>query len=185
MPDFRLTAEPFLGGFSRNFDGTSLREVTDLSLISIAQPLAGKTALAKAVKATLGALLPVPGASETGKNAQVLGMGPDQFLALLSGRSTPAAVMKKLGVAAYCTDQSHNWAGLRLSGPLARRALERICPIDIDPGVFPPGSVARTMMEHLGAIILAEGADGYLLLSASSSAGSFLHAVETSLENVE
>jgi sarcosine oxidase subunit gamma len=39
-------------------------------------------------------------------------------------------------------------------------------------------------MEHLGVLILRSGDDEYLLLSASSSARSFLHAVETSLRNI-
>ena len=43
---------------------------------------------------------------------------------------------------------------------------------------------ARTVMEHLGVLILRTGEDDYLLLSASSSAKSFLHAVEVSLTNV-
>ena len=39
-------------------------------------------------------------------------------------------------------------------------------------------------MEHLGTIIIRTEQDTFLLLSASSSAGSFLHAVETSIRNV-
>jgi sarcosine oxidase subunit gamma len=73
---------------------------------------------------------------------------------------------------------------LRVSGPKSRIALERICPLDLHPSTFPQGRVARTLMEHLGVIILHEGPDTYLLLSARSSAGSFLHAVETSVRNV-
>jgi sarcosine oxidase subunit gamma len=39
-------------------------------------------------------------------------------------------------------------------------------------------------MEHLGTIVLRDGTDSFLLLSAHSSAESFLHAVETSIRNV-
>ena len=38
--------------------------------------------------------------------------------------------------------------------------------------------VERTMMERLGAAVFSEGDDSFLLLSASSSAGSFLNATE-------
>ena len=183
MADFALKAEPFLGGYSKDFDGVSLSEVTDLSLISIAQPLGGRTALAKAVKSTFGIGLPKPGNSASGTAGQVLGMAPDQFLTLLAPKNKPAATIKKLGKTAYCTDQSDNWVGLRISGPGTLAALERICPIDISPAAFPKGSVARTTMEHLGAIIVAEEKATFLLLSASSSAASFLHAVTTSIEN--
>jgi len=39
-------------------------------------------------------------------------------------------------------------------------------------------------MEHMGAIVLRDGPDSFLLLSASSTARSYLHAVEISLRNV-
>ena len=39
-------------------------------------------------------------------------------------------------------------------------------------------------MEHLGVLIMRTGEDRFLLLSASSSAGSFLHAVETAIKSV-
>jgi sarcosine oxidase subunit gamma len=42
----------------------------------------------------------------------------------------------------------------------------------------------RTVMEHLGVLILRTGDDAFMLLSASSSAKSFLHALETSVANV-
>jgi sarcosine oxidase subunit gamma len=39
-------------------------------------------------------------------------------------------------------------------------------------------------MEHMGAIVARTGDETYLLLSASSSAKSFAHAVEVSAKNV-
>ena len=43
---------------------------------------------------------------------------------------------------------------------------------------------ARTVMEHMGAMIVHLSGDRFLLLSASSSAQSFLHAVELSYRYV-
>ena len=61
-------------------------------------------------------------------------------------------------------------------------ALERFCPLDL--GAFPAGSVARTAMEHMGAVIAREDdAPTFLLLSARSSARSFLHGLGTALES--
>jgi sarcosine oxidase subunit gamma len=62
--------------------------------------------------------------------------------------------------------------------------LERICPIDLHPQAFAVGAVARTLMDHLNVIILREGGDTFLLMSARSSARSFWHAVETSIRNI-
>ncbi|MDX1786447.1 MAG: sarcosine oxidase subunit gamma, partial [Roseovarius sp.] len=70
-----------------------------------------------------------------------------------------------------------------ISGPGSLAALERICMLDLHPDAFKVNAVARTVMEHMGAIIARTGEDTYLLLSASSSAKSFLHAIELSIEN--
>ena len=90
---------------------------------------------------------------------------------------------KILGGGFYTTDQSDVWVTLELSGAGARRALERICPLDLMPESFGIGAAARTTMEHLGTIIIRNDADSFLLMSASSSAQSFLHALETSIIN--
>ena len=71
-----------------------------------------------------------------------------------------------------------------MSGTGVRVALERICPLDLDDQAFPEGRVARTAMEHLSVIILRDGPDSFLLMSPRSSARSFRHAVELSVENV-
>ena len=187
MPEATLTAEPFLGGYSRDFDGAHLGELTDVAITSIAQPLGGRAALAKVVKSAWGCALPAPGQSVTARDGvQVLCLGPDTFFAVSFDQTSasPDVVTDALGAAGYYTDQSENWVTLRLSGPLAITALERICPIDLDERALPIGAFARTSMEHLGAIILREGIDQFILMSASSSAGSFLHAVETSIKYV-
>lgn len=186
MDSFSLVSEPFLGGYSCDFDGTTLREVVDLTLISIAQPLGGQERLQKSVRSAWACALPAPGHCAVSKDetTRLLCLGPDAFFAIIAGAGAAGDVRARLGDAAYYTDQSDNWVGLQLSGPLAETALERICPIDIDPGVLPVGAFARTTMEHLGVIIMPNGNHSFLLLSASSSAKSFLHALETSIKFV-
>ncbi|MGR3344336.1 MAG: sarcosine oxidase subunit gamma [Paracoccaceae bacterium] len=188
MPEFSLKAEPFLGGFSRDIDGTVLTEVTDQSLVSIAQPLDGRVALENAVKTAWGCSLPAPGKSAAGTDGQLrlICMGPDAFMVMMPANGPLAVpdVNRALGTAGYYTEQSDNWVILGFAGPLAIAALERICPIDLHPNVLPAGSFARTSMEHLGAIVMRESDDQFLLLSPSSSARSFLHALETSIEYV-
>ena len=56
-------------------------------------------------------------------------------------------------------------------------SVARICPIDLHADAFGPDHATRTVMEHIGAMILRTGEDAFLLLSARSSAQSFLHAV--------
>lgn len=186
VDNITLTPAPFLDGYTRDFDGTTLAEVIDVSLISIAQPLEGRKDLQNAVRAVWECELPAPGHSSMSmnNNTRLLCLGPDTFFAILSADAPVAAVSEGLGSAAYTTDQSDNWVTLRLAGSLARPALERICPVDLHTGAMPAGAFARTVMEHLGAIVLREDDDKFILMSASSSARSFLQSVETSLEHV-
>jgi len=187
VADFTLTSEPPLTGVDHSFGDTRLFAPADLAIVSIALPLGAEDAALKAIKTAFDADLPNPGRSVMGKDdTRLVRLGPDQAFALFT-RATPDAapyVQNLLNGAAYTTDQTDVWTGLMLDGPLARTALERICPIDLHPDAFAEGAAARTVMEHLGVLIIRTGPDAYLLLSASSSAGSFLHAVETSLVNV-
>jgi sarcosine oxidase subunit gamma len=183
-----LAPTPALGGHAATFGETSLAEVVDRALVSIAVPLDGRESLASAVASAWGIALPEVGRTERTADGRVLllGLASDQLFASLPARAGLAAeeVAAALDGAGYLTEQSDAWVTLRLAGPLAVPALERICPLDLDPRAFPPGGVARTVMEHLGAILVREAPDAFLLLSARSYAGSFLHAVETSLRNV-
>jgi len=181
-----LKAEPFLGGYSHDFAGAVLTEVTDHAIVSLATPLGGGAALAEAVQKAWGSALPQPGAATSAGDATLISATADSYLALLPAVEGLAVtgVAEALGDAGYYTEQTDNWVMLRLSGTLAVPALERICPLDLDEAVMPVGSAQRTVMEHLGVFIVREAADQFLLLSASSSAGSFLHAVELSVKNV-
>ncbi len=185
MPEL-LTPMPFLGGHDRQIAGTRLAEVTDRALVSIAVPLGGEAALAEALRAVFGAEPPAVGhvAQSADGEARFLGLARDQIFALLPARGPLAApdLAARLGPVAYLTDQTDAWVMLRLEGPLARAALERTCMLDLE--ALPPGRVARTVMEHLGTIVVREGPERFLLMSASSSARSFLHCIETSLRNV-
>ncbi len=188
MAEGSLTSRSPLGGFSKDFDGLSVAEVTGIAIVSLAVPLGGAEALAKAVKSAYGVELPAVGQSTVAEagDARFLGLARDQFVLLFddTGADPVGAVTEKLSGTAYLTDQSDAWALLGVSGPNCRAALERICPLDLHPTAFAIGAVARTVMEHLNVIIHRKAEDTFLLMSPRSSAGSFLHAVTTSAENV-
>ncbi|MFX0544996.1 sarcosine oxidase subunit gamma [Roseovarius sp. S1116L3] len=187
MPDFTLTAAPPLAGYERSFgDDIRLAAPKGLAIVSIALPLGGEDAAKKAIKSAFGAALPDVGMSATAKDTRLMRLGLDQAFAVFTC-ATPDAepqIAAKLKGAAYTTDQTDAWCALEISGPGARRALARICPIDLHPDGFKVNAIARTIMEHMGTIIARTGDETYLLLSASSSANSFLHAVEVSAKNV-
>lgn len=188
MSDFILTPQSPLEGLHLEIGAVTISEVTDRAIVSIAVPADGRNKLVKAVTASYKAKLPEVGQSTPAKvaNAVFLGLQQDQFFLLFdhADENPIEQVTAKLGESGYLTDQSDGWVIIRLSGPDTRKALARICPIDLRPDNFRMGHVARTVMEHLGVIILREDDDAFLLMSARSSAGSFLHALETSAQNV-
>ena len=186
MADMTLTARPPLGGFAHDFGEANLAEITDHALVSLATPNGGEKALDATLKKAFKCALPAPGQSTASGKMRVLGLQRDQVFLFFAhdGDRAMEAVAGKLGEAGYYTDQSDSWVMLRLAGPMSRSALERICPLDLHPDVFTVGTVSRTVMEHLGTIILRDGEDSFVLMSARSSAKSFLHAVETSIRNV-
>lgn len=188
MPDLMLKAKPPLDGFRKDYDGVSVAEVTDRSIVSIATPDDGQQSLDAAMTAGYQVRLPEVGASATSDvdRTLILGLQKQQVFLLCDdlGRDPVGAVNDRLNGTAYLTDQSDSWVLLQVSGDRARVALERISPIDLHPQAFPVGAVARTSMEHLGVIMTRTGENEYLLMSACSSAHSFLHAVETSIQNV-
>lgn len=189
MPDFTLAPESAFARAPKSYDGIHITAAEDRAIVSLATPLGGDDALAAATRSAYGIAPPPVGHTATSANGDVTlaRLAQDQMFALLAfdlGNDPVATVSAALGNAAYLTDQSDSWAGLRLDGPASRAALERICPLDLDASNFPAGSIARTAMEYLAVIVVCEAADIYTLLSPRSSADDFLHMVETSARNV-
>ena len=175
---------------SETFD---LHELTGIELVHISVPRGQLPRLNEHLEETIGLFWPEPGrfsAPETatadpgGTPVMLMWLAPDQCMLLAPRRdSRLARFIGSLDGTGYATDQTDNWVALRLSGDLAVPGLERICPLDLHEAAMPIGAAARTVMEHLAVIILRDSADGFLLLSPSSSARSFHHAVTTSMTN--
>jgi len=183
-----LTATYPLDGRSTTLGDTALWVIRDRPIYSLSVPLGEDARFEAALQGSFGLSRPAPGASTVSANGdcRLCGLAQDQFFLIAQRAEQPdaSALAALLGTAAYVTDQSDSWVSLHLKGALALPALERICPINLAPSAFPAGALARTSMEHLGAIILADDEGGFTLISAISSAESFWHAVEQSLRNV-
>lgn len=191
-----LNAQSPLGGYKMIVDGTSLIEVTDLSMVSVA-PLAGSQAAFQ----TATAKLFKTGKSDNSKPSATMALdrpGKQRCILMPSAQnqwflcfdnddtnpidSAKALLGKSLSKQLAMTDQSDSWVILALSGPQSRQTLARICPIDCSASAMLIGTTARTSMEHLGAIITRRPDEGdhqpcFWLLSARSSAASFLHTI--------
>jgi len=187
VAEFTLTPAPPLAGIDRTIGNVHIAAPADLAIVALALPPGGEDAALAAIEAGYGHALPAPGkAARTGDGETLLRLTGDQAFVLFSQAAPDAAavVAGRLAGAAHVTDQTDSWCALTVSGAGSRAALERICPVDLHPDAFAINDAARTVMEHLGVLILRTGADDYLLLSASSSAASFLHAVDISARNV-
>ncbi|WP_112322995.1 sarcosine oxidase subunit gamma [Oceanibium sediminis] len=184
MADITPTAP--LGGHDARFGETRLTEVTDLALVSIAIPLGGEDALTSQLERAFALPLPDARTATSAKGRRLIRLSPDQLMLMWQDTDPDPArgVAAALDGTGYVTTQTGAWVALDLAGPLTLPALERVCPLALHPDSFPPGRFARTVMEHLSVVILNTGPDAMRLLSASSSAGSFLHMLETSLRNV-
>jgi sarcosine oxidase subunit gamma len=185
--DFTLESKAVVDGFDRDWNGTRLRELTDLAAVAVSVPKEGAAALRKKMKSAYGGAIPNVGESYVGKSdVRAMGFAVDQFMLVWdhTPHSGVPAVEKNLGNTGYYVEQTNNWVFLEMSGPLARAALARVCAINTHPDKFAVDQAERTSMEHMGAVLCRTGEDTFLVMSASSTAGSFLHALETSLEYV-
>jgi len=187
VAEITLQAAPILDGVDIEIAGCRLVERDDLALVSLAVPHRGTTKLAKALKSGFGLSMPKPALSVEKDGLRLIQIAPDQMMLIFSDASPDAepAIRHKLDGTAYTTNQSDAWVRLDLSGQNAVKALERLCPLDLHHSTFPVGSAARTVMEHMGALVIRTAPDSFLLMSASSSGGSFLHALETSLRYID
>jgi len=179
-----LTAKSPLDGLDTTNGRCRLCEVTDISIVSAAMPAGSEKKTMAALKKAYGLAAPVGRMSTASDKGRALIATPDQLLILLNEADGlhAKAVRDALGGHVYTTDQTDNLVAVEVSGSGAIEALERICSIDLHDSTFPVGSYARTVMEHLGATIIRTGDTSYLLMSASSSAKSFAHAVQQSMD---
>lgn len=185
MAEIRLTAAPALGA-DITMGGNRIRERDDLALVSVAVPQGGDAALAGAMERAWSIAPPSPNGSTGGDGMRAIWTAPDQMFLMFPrpGSDESAHLAAALDGAGYVTTQTDGWVILEVEGPETLAALERLCPLDLASKAFPVGAASRTVMEHMGAMILRLDETRFLLMSARSSAASFLHAVEVSYRNV-
>lgn len=184
MGNISLEPRAALQGASLQYEGLYIEELPRLKLLSIAAQEARISEVSNALNSRCGLTWPEVGQSTSGADNTCLGLQDSQvFLLNEMSDMDHATLAADLSHNAFITDQSDSWVSIKLSGERVIDVLERICPIDLHPNVFTDGSVVRTVMEHLGVIVCRQG-DAFLLLSARSSAESFLHALTQSADYV-
>lgn len=187
MAKYELISEPPLAGTNLSIGDVRLSSEEKLSIVSLALPLGQEEEAGNALRKAYKVALPESGQSVVSPDgSRLVRTGQDQVLLLIPEvqQRPEAAVSEALKGTVYTTDQSDVWVALKLEGSNSLAALERVCPIDLHESVFPTDYAARTVMEHLGVLVIRTGDMSFTLLSASSSAESFLHIIETSAKNV-
>ncbi|WP_420546709.1 sarcosine oxidase subunit gamma [Curvivirga sp.] len=184
MTEYTLNAQTPLNGFSLEKDGVSFKEVSLVGMISIA-PLTGQEeALHKALKDSFDLGLPKVNKKTLSNSASIYCVAKDQFF-LEVGEDQISKLndfMKDNASLAAMTDQTDSWVNVEASGPNVIGKFERLSMLDIHPDHFEVGSVARTVMEHVGVIFSREANQSngnltYRVMAARSFAKSLEHAL--------
>ncbi|WP_019854598.1 sarcosine oxidase subunit gamma [Actinopolyspora mortivallis] len=139
--------------------GVRLAEEPFLTQLDLRMPPSG-TAL-RAVSEELG--LPVPAANRvSGDERQgLLWLGPDEWLLVAeegrAGELLGVVRSAQQGEAGSAVDVSANRTTLRLSGPMAREVLEKVCSVDLHPRAFSTGHCAQTLLGRAVAVLWQVG----------------------------
>lgn len=156
-------------------EGVHVEELRFLTQLSLRLDPGGPAAAA--VERSLGDPLPAPCTLTRARDADILWLGPDEFL-LLAPPGRQPYLLREIREAvgpefATVTDVSAQHTTLDLSGPGVRDVLARGCAIDLDPRVSPPGTCVRTLLARAGVILLVE-APGRIRLLVRSSFASYV-----------
>ncbi len=171
-----------LAGEDLVLDSCSVR-VLSMNIMSFAMPRGQKTAVVKGLK-TLELSLPTAPKIFIKDGVYIVQTQPDQWFFISDvppKKQTEKQTLKQISALGYCTDQSHGWVGVELSGVDVLSVLERLCPLNLSRQAFAINSAARTSLDHLGVLMIRLGDNRFYLFSAASSAESFLHGIKTAI----
>lgn len=175
MPE--LIAKPALDAAPVTLAGITL-SVADPGRITFVAPFPGQEkAVAKLLK-PLGLGFPAPNTALTKGEARIVWTGRGQ--AALIGVPVPEGMQ----AAAAVTDQTDGLAAFALRGARAAEVLARLVPIDLREAVFPPGSAARSGLNHMPLILVREEA-GFLILTFRSMARTAWAELNEVLHHIE
>lgn len=139
------------------------------------QPWPGRTPAVDTALKSRGLGFPAPGRSLEVADTRILWAGRDT--AFLIGTAPPdltdAAVI----------DLTDGWVGMTLAGAAAVEVLARLVPMDLRPATFGEGATARTLLNHVPALILRRGGDFEILVPASYARTAW-HEIATTMRSL-
>lgn len=177
MADLALLRESPLAHLDERMrDGSgpsvSLRERPFLTMVGV-RVAPGSPAYDR-VTDVLGAPLPTTCRETSTAGAHTaLWLGPDEWVVVSDDEAAPLVrrLVEALGDArGAVVDVSANRTTLELSGPGARRVLEKGCPVDLHPRAFGAGLAVTTTLGQVPLVLWQSGDASYRLLPRSSFA---------------
>lgn len=132
-------------------DNIQISECQDFGLATV---MLRRNADPAAVGAVLAVEMPAGPTCATARDTTVIGAGPDSWLVFVPNAAPDWAtdLAARLPMASL-SDQSGGYVVLKLAGPGARALLQKGAFIDLDASVFVVGSVATTVIAHIGVVI--------------------------------
>lgn len=133
-------------------DPLQITEITGFGLVAV---MVRKGIGAGAIGECLGLAAPATPRWVGDAALALIGTGPGTWLARCEAPSHEWAdeFATRLSGLASATDVSHSYRVFRIAGRDARRLLQRGAFVDFASPAFGPGSVAVTMIAHIGVII--------------------------------
>jgi sarcosine oxidase subunit gamma len=160
-------------------DPLQITETTGFGLVAV---MASKGIGATAIGQCLGLAAPATPHWAGDATLALIGTGPGTWLARCEapGPDWPDALATRLAGLASATDVSSSYRVFRIAGSDATRLLQRGAFLDFALPAFGPGSVAVTVIAHIGVIIRQIDASPTYELAVFRSLGeSFQHWLTT------
>lgn len=130
------------------------------------------------MRAQLGGPFPAPGEVRSFGAGRIVWAGRD--LVFLMDVDPPAG----LAEVAALTDQTDGWVWVHLTGADARAVLARLTPLDLRSGGFAIGTSARTMLNHMQAILIRPAPEAFEIAVFRSMAGTLVHELQEAMRSV-
>ncbi|PXF31950.1 sarcosine oxidase subunit gamma [Pokkaliibacter plantistimulans] len=144
--------------------GVALREKKLLGHL-VLRGNSANASLLKGIKKVLGVELPLAPLSCSAKGTtSIQWMGPDEWLILVEGGSEygiELALREAIDGHISLVNVSGGQTVLELSGPDARKVLQKSTPYDVHPGSFPVGKCVSTVFAKTQVLLQRTGEDSY------------------------
>ncbi len=130
------------------------------------------------VLADLGLAFPAPNSMTAAGALRIVWAGRE--MAFLLGGPAPEG----LEDLAALSDQSDGWVFVQLTGAAAREVLARVTPLDLRDAAMPVASAARTLINHMPALILHNAPQAYEIAVFRSMAATLVEELEAAMTAV-